>query len=435
MLGFGKKRLEQEIALEKANQKIVYLSAKLTAINRSMAMIEFKPNGEIITANQNFLDTVGYTLDEIKNNHHSTLCKTNYAQSRAYKDFWEQLDKGQPLTGQFERVAKGGRVIWLEASYNPVFDLDNKLLKIIKFATDITEKILTSQVQEHMLVAIERSMASIEFDKRGIILTANDNFLSATKYSLLELVGKHHRILCEKHLVSSPEYTEFWRDLNKGEYKSGQYKRLDKQGNVIWLEASYNPIINSQGELLKFVKFATDISEQVTAAADARNIAAKTSEEADGAAQRGMETVQNAVELMNSLSTDVSQASQSLQALSVQAEKINNIVVTISGIADQTNLLALNAAIEAARAGEQGRGFAVVADEVRQLASRTSESTTEINDVVQKNIALSSSATHSMQQSTGQIESCKNLVEQLKETIADINSGVSSIGEAIKRLN
>lgn len=249
--------------MEGLNQEKNDLMAALAAINKTTAVIEFTPDGTIIKANQNFLDTVGYLLTDIEKKHHRILCTTEYANSSEYKNFWQTLNLGEAVSGQFERVAKGGRIIWLEASYNPVFDQHNKLMKIIKFASDISETTIQSQVQQSMLTAIERSMAVIEFDTQGKIITANDNFLQATQYSLSEIKNQHHQIFCEKSLVNSPEYSIFWNDLNKGTFKSGQFKRLDSSGNVIWLEASYNPIFNARGDLLKVVKFATNITERV----------------------------------------------------------------------------------------------------------------------------------------------------------------------------
>ena len=435
MFDFGNKKELIAKELENSKQQVNELSANLDAINRSMAVIEFTPDGKVITANDNFLSTMGYDLDEIKNKHHRMFCPEQYATSAEYKAFWQELNQGQFLTGQFERLAKGDIAIWLEASYNPVFDQQNNLVKIIKFAADITDKITNSQAQASMVNAINRSMAVIEFNLNGEVITANDNFLTTTQYHLTEIQGKHHQIFCDQELVNSSEYSAFWQDLNQGQYKSGQYKRLDKHGNIIWLEASYNPIFDANGKQVKVIKFATDITLKVERANEARDLASETSNQADQSAQKGMDIVKETVTLMTNLSKDITLASESLYALNTQGDKINNIVNTISGIADQTNLLALNAAIEAARAGEQGRGFAVVADEVRQLAARTSSSTTEIADVVKKNVELSNQATKSMEQSTIQIADGAALVENLNNTIADINAGVTAIGEAIERLN
>ena len=435
MFDFGNKKELITKELADSKQQVNELSAKLDAINRSMAVIEFTPDGKVITANDNFLSTMGYDLDEIKNKHHRMFCPEQYTNSAEYKAFWQELNQGQFLTGQFERLAKGDKAIWLEASYNPVFDQQNNLVKIIKFAADITDKITKSQAQASMVNAINRSMAVIEFNLNGEVITANDNFLTTTQYHLNEIQGKHHQIFCDQELVNSSEYSAFWHDLNQGQYKSGQYKRLDKHGNIIWLEASYNPIFDVNGKQVKVIKFATDITYKVERANEARDLASETSNQADQSAQKGMDIVKETVTLMTNLSKDITLASESLYALNTQGDKINNIVNTISGIADQTNLLALNAAIEAARAGEQGRGFAVVADEVRQLAARTSSSTTEIADVVKKNVELSNQATKSMEQSTIQIADGAALVENLNNTIADINAGVTAIGEAIERLN
>lgn len=434
MLDFGKnKELLAQIA--DLNTKLENQESFFQAISRAVAIIEFTPEGSIISANENFLNTMGYQLSEIQNKQHSIFCRPEYVNSSDYRTFWQALSQGQIITGRVERIHKNAQTIWLEASYTPVFDHSAKLIKVVKIATDISKQVLQEQSHESMLNAIDRSMAVIEFNLQSEIVNANQNFLNTTHYSLQEILGKKHRIFCEESLVSSPEYTNFWRDLNKGQFKSGKYKRLDKNGQVIWLEASYNPVFDASGNLSKVIKVATNITERIVKADRARSVAAETSGHADIATQKSMEIVQDTVSLMESLSQDILKASQSLQDLNTQADQINNIVGTISGIAEQTNLLALNAAIEAARAGEQGRGFAVVADEVRKLAGRTSSSTTEIAEVISKNIALSNQANDSMEKSTTQIESGSKLVERLNTTISDINAGVKAIGETIEQLS
>ena len=224
-------------------------------------------------------------------------------------------------------------------------------------------------------------------------------------------------------------------NVKRGQFVSGQFKRVDSRGEVLWLEASYNPIFNIRGELSKVVKFATDVTARVNASTEAREVAYSTSLEADSSAQQGVQIVSETIALMTSLSSDISAASANLDALYKQSDQINNIVSTISSIAEQTNLLALNAAIEAARAGEQGRGFAVVADEVRSLAARTSSSTTEIAEVVKKNVDLSQLATNTMQSSIEQVTQGTQLVEQLSQSISEINSGINQIVNTMDRLN
>lgn len=407
----------------------------LNALDRSMAVIEFKPNGEIIKANNNFLQTVGYNESEVVGQHHKIFCTSEYANSQEYRSFWNALNQGEFLSGEFERQGKSGNIIWLEASYNPIYNEQGNLEKVVKFASNITDKVEKAQLQEAMVNAMSRSMAVIEFDMSGKVLTANDNFLSATGYSLDQIQGQHHRMFCDPELAASREYSDMWNTLNRGQFVSGQFKRVDSAGNILWLEASYNPIINIKGELEKVIKFATDVTSRVTASQSARDIAYSTSLQADKSAQQGSEVVGQTIELMTSLSNDISQASENLDALNKQSDQITNIVATISSIAEQTNLLALNAAIEAARAGEQGRGFAVVADEVRGLAARTSSSTTEIADVVKKNVELSQLATDTMQASIEQVSSGAELVEKLSTSISEINSGVNQIVQSMDQLN
>jgi methyl-accepting chemotaxis protein len=436
MFGFtSKANNEVQALLDQEIQRSAEVSAQLDAIGRAMATIEFKPDGTIITANDNFLAVMGFNLEDIEGKHHCIFCDPSYTKTNEYQEFWSNLNSGELVRGQFERFTKTGDSLWLEASYNPVYSAAGELIKVVKFATDITEQVEEAQEQKSIINALDRAMAMIEFDSSGHILTANENFLVTAGYSLDELKGKHHRIFCEESLYKSTEYQQFWQKLNAGEFVSGQFKRLNSHGDIIWLEASYNPIFDVKGNLSKIVKFASDITERVTTANAAQDKAYTTSLETDKSAQEGAGVVQKTISLMKSLSQDIQTASTNLDELNKQADQINNIVNTISSIADQTNLLALNAAIEAARAGEQGRGFAVVADEVRQLAARTSTSTTEIGDVVNKNLELSKAVTSTMESSLALVDSGVEEVERLSDVISDINKGVSSIVEVINSLN
>lgn len=437
MIDFGGKkdikRLSLALEQEKKNSK--ELQSKIDAINNSMAVIEFDTNGIILTANENFLSTTGYSLQEIQNKHHRMFCLTDYQNSKEYSEFWDELNKGHFFKGRFERVDKSGNALWLEAAYSPVFDENGKQVKVIKCASNITKQVQEAQEQENIMTAISRSMAVVEFEASGKILTANSNFLDATGYRLDEIQGKHHRIFCEESLANSSRYLEFWQKLNRGEFVSGRFKRIGKQGNEVWLEASYNPIIDNHGNLTKVVKFASDITTGIVNAAEAREVAVHASLEADKTVQKGVEVVRNIVDLMRKLEQEIQSASDSLSALNKQADQIDNIVSTISNIAGQTNLLALNATIEAARAGEQGRGFAVVADEVRQLATKTNASTSEIAGVIQKNVELAIEASRSMEASHEQVSNSTAFIEELNDTISQVNMGAKSVAEAIEKLN
>jgi methyl-accepting chemotaxis protein len=249
---------------------------QLTAINKAQAVIEFTPDGRILHANANFLGALGYTMEELKGQHHSMFCEASYRASAEYRAFWDKLGRGEYDAGQYKRLAKGGREIWIEASYNPILDANGKPFKVVKYATDITEQKLRNADFEGQLAAISKSQAVIEFTTDGRILNANPNFLSALGYTLEELKGQHHSMFCEPAYRQSPEYRAFWDRLGRGEFDAGQYKRIAKGGREIWIQASYNPILNADGKPFKVVKYATDVTAQVKAAEALRNAVAET---------------------------------------------------------------------------------------------------------------------------------------------------------------
>jgi methyl-accepting chemotaxis protein len=236
---------------------------KVRAIDRAQAVIEFALDGTVITANENFLDTFGYSLDEVAGKHHRIFCEPDYASTREYAEFWQKLGRGEYDSGEFKRIGKDGTPIWLQASYNPIFDMDGKPLKVVKFASDVTATKLQTAEYEGKVRAISRAQAVIEFALDGTVITANENFLNTFGYSLDEVVGKHHRIFCEPGFADTPEYAEFWQKLGRGEYEAGEFKRISKDGTEIWLQASYNPIFDIEGKPLKVVKFASDITGEV----------------------------------------------------------------------------------------------------------------------------------------------------------------------------
>lgn len=236
---------------------------KVNAISKAQAVIEFNLDGTIINANDNFLATTGYTLAEIKGKHHSMFCDQDYARSLEYKNFWGKLNRGEFDSGEYKRFSREGAEIWINASYNPIFDAEGKPFKVVKFATDVTQAKLKNADYEGKVNAISKGQAVIEFSLDGKILTANDNFLEALGYSMEEIKGKHHKMFCDATYVKGLEYKDFWNKLNNGEFDSGRYKRFDKAGKEIWIQASYNPIFDLNGKAYKVVKFATDITAQV----------------------------------------------------------------------------------------------------------------------------------------------------------------------------
>jgi methyl-accepting chemotaxis protein len=238
------------------------LEARCEAISRSQAVIEFSLDGIILTANDNFLSAMGYRLEEIAGKHHSMFCDPAYAASEDYKNFWADLRRGSYQSAAYQRFAKGGREVWIQASYNPVLDRSGKPIKVIKFATDITEQVTTAADHKAQVAAISRAQAVIAFNLDGTVIEANQNFLATLGYRLEEIVGRHHSMFCEAGFAASPEYKAFWRRLGDGEYVSAEFQRFGKGGKPIWIQASYNPIFNAAGKVVKVVKFATDISER-----------------------------------------------------------------------------------------------------------------------------------------------------------------------------
>lgn len=236
--------------------------AALDAINRIQAVVEFDLDGHVIHANQNFLDAVGYTRAQVVGQHHRMFCTEEFAASEAYRAMWQSLASGHPASGEFMRLNKQGKPVWLQASYNPIFDSDGKPVKIIKFATDITAAKLQSAENAAKIDAIDRVRAVIEFDLDGHVLHANDNFLSTMGYTLDEIVGKHHRLFCDAAYAGSSDYAMFWSRLGAGEFQTGQFKRRDKAGREVWINAAYNPVIGPDGKPFKVVKYATDVTEQ-----------------------------------------------------------------------------------------------------------------------------------------------------------------------------
>ncbi|WDU63402.1 PAS domain-containing methyl-accepting chemotaxis protein [Pseudomonas poae] len=413
---------------------VAHQASLLDAIERSMAVIEFDLHGTVLRANDNFLKTMGYRADQIEGQPHRMFCTPAFARSAEYGQWWSNLRSGQLQSGTFERVSGNGHSVWLEASYNPVRDDTGQVIKVVKYAMDVTPRLQAESEANAKLEAIGRAMAVIEFNLDGTIITANANFLQRMGYSLGQIQGKHHRLFCTPELANSSAYSDFWRRLNQGELFSGQFERVDKSGQTVWLEANYNPVYDASGRLCKVVKFASDITARVQQhAADAQSAAQAyhLSLHTQDMAEKGAEVIQKTASGMREISADIDDSSQLIAKLGDRSQQITAIVNTIRGIADQTNLLALNAAIEAARAGEQGRGFAVVADEVRQLAARTSGSTTEISSMIAMIQAETRQAIDSMDATRDRAAQGVELANQAGTVILQIREGTSEAVQAV----
>ncbi|MET0066819.1 MAG: PAS domain-containing methyl-accepting chemotaxis protein [Candidatus Thiodiazotropha sp.] len=408
------------------------------ALNRSTAVITLSPHGEILCANDNFCNLMGYSGSELNGQHHRMLCDETYVKSRDYAEFWSRLQKGEYFSGTFKRLNRQGKEVWLEATYNPVLDREGKVEKVIKLAQDITGRVQQAASQQAMVDAIERSMAVIEFDLNGNVLRANNNFLQVMGYTQNQVVGRHHRMFCASEYAASDEYQRFWKNLASGQYDSGQFQRLDSRGQEIWLEASYNPVFDPDGTISKVVKFASDITQRVLmhrAEQQGAETAFQVAQETRETAQQGEKIILDTVNKMHSIEKVVGQSATQLGSLTAQTNNITSIVNTIREIAEQTNLLALNAAIEAARAGDQGRGFAVVADEVRSLADNTSKATDEIAQTIQSVNSESAAVSESMQLGLTEVDQGVELVNGAGDAIKHMRDGAVRVVEVIQELS
>jgi methyl-accepting chemotaxis protein len=421
------------------------LKAVVEALGRSQAVIEFKPDGTIITANGNFLSAFGYDLAEITGRHHSMFVDEKERHGASYLQFWNTLARGDVQAAEYKRIGKGGKEVWIQGSYNPVKSPDGKVLKVINFATDVTDRKLRDADTHGQIDAIGKSQAVIHFNLDGTILAANENFLKTLGYRLDEIQGRHHSMFVEDKERQSVGYRQFWEALARGEFQAAQYKRIGNGGKEVWIQASYNPILDLNGKPFKVVKFATDITQKtiiqkqidrdlgvigdaMTSANEQVTGAASASEETSANVQAvasGAEELQASIAEISRRVTDASKISaeavsqskrtnEIVTGLSSSVGRIGDVVNLINQIAAQTNLLALNATIEAARAGEAGRGFAVVASEVKSLATQTSKATEEIGG----QIAAVQGATNEAVGAIGDISKTIDTINEISQTIA-----------------
>jgi len=506
--------------------------AQVEAIGKSQAMITFEMDGTIVDANENFLRTVNYTLDEIRGEHHSMFVEDRGVDSPEYKEFWAKLNRGEFHAGEYKRIGRNGREVWIQATYNPISDIDGRLVKVVKFATDVTTTKLAASELQGRVDAIVRAQAVITFEMDGTIVDANDNFLETLGFARDEVVGRHHSMFIEESRRGSAAYAEFWAALNRGEFDSGEYKRLGKGGREVWIQATYNPIFDLGGKPYKVVKYATDVTDRVCLQDELARAVNETIRVANALADgdltvtmdgtfagqfhdlqlsinRFIGSIGSTLSEAKSASTSVAQATEQLRASSTHlkdgaseqreacqsssqalaetssmvtatagnasrandlaqataaaadegsekmgalteamseiassSQEIAKIIKVIDELAFQTNLLAVNAAVEAARAGRHGRGFAVVAQEVRSLAGRSAKAAQATADLIQDSTDTVARGVRNVEETASSLTGIRDNVGKVRDLVGEISAacdeqskGVSEVTHAMSEVN
>jgi methyl-accepting chemotaxis protein len=414
------------------------LRGQIEAINMTQAVIEFELDGTIIHANDAFLGTVGYTIDEVKGRHHRMFVDPAYAASHEYAQFWKDLNAGKFQTAEYKRFGKGGKEIWIQASYTPTMDFEGKPFKVVKYATDVTAQKTRTADFEGQLAAISKAQAVIEFNLDGTVLTANENFLAVMGYRLDEVKGRHHRMFVEPAFAASHEYAQFWADLNAGTYQSAEYKRIGKGGKEVWIQASYNPIFDLNGRPYKVVKYATDISaskalQAEVAAAQQRESAAAEALRAKvdamlhvvNAAARGDLTQdvpvkgsdaigqmgEGLAKFISDLRANISRMAQNANSLAASSEELTAISQQMSN----------NAAETSAQANVVSAASEQVSKNVQTVATGAEEMSASIKEIAKNANEAAKVATAAVK-----------VADTTNETVTKLGESSAEIGKVIK---